>query len=116
MLTYTLGLIQCRLPQNTQAIRELGVFFKRRQIDHHQPYFLLQQQYSMEMEQISLPSDVIEHMIKQYLFKMPPVSFRVATRLLKTTMMLCLREGQRLPISGFPRELMLEEPGTSTSQ
>lgn len=104
----TVGLIHCRLAQNSREISELGYVLRDKA---NSPFFIVQEEASRPktVQTIMIMPHVIEHMIRRHQFHMGKIEITLINKLAATEMFLYLTKDEGHPVSGFPRLLLRED-------
>jgi hypothetical protein len=114
------GRIKCRFADGTPDLRELGNFLGRYQTATFQPFFRIQEKHleSAAVSKVITP-ETISSMISMATFRMPLIDITLSEKNGPTTIALGLRDHfsrceDIIPISGFPRVLLLDIVGRGT--
>lgn len=110
------GRILCRFVNRSDDLKALGNFLRRFVSGNFAPYFIVQEQgYLSEEITVLLSEDVINMMCVRGTFELGVIEFRAHKELSLIHMSLCLQDNSSFgssdryfPISGFPRELVVE--------
>lgn len=121
----TIGRILCRFVNRSEDLKALGNFLRRFLSGNFAPYFIVQEQgYLSEEATVLLSENIINMMCVRGSFELDAIEFRAHKELSLIHMSLCLQDNSSFgssdryfPISGFPRELVVEykQPGTYSS-
>lgn len=105
-----IGRICCRLPQPSLEIQELGKFLKNK-LENGDLTFLVTEKYREErtISSVSLTSDVVNGMIKEFYFDVNRMTVTVTSKLSQTEIFLSFGKDDCFPISRFPRSLFSDE-------
>lgn len=110
------GRICCKFEDGTSYLRGLGEFFQQNQGHNFQPFFEIEEVgRAIETRKIVLSVEAITAMVARAVFNLAkPDDIVVSSKIATTTIYLNLRADgeeapERYPISGFPRDLMLEQ-------
>ncbi|RSL50983.1 hypothetical protein CEP54_011639 [Fusarium duplospermum] len=110
------GRILCRFVNRSENLKALGNFLRRFLSGNFAPYFIVQEQGYLSEEATALLSEnIINMMCVRGSFELDAIEFRAHKELSLIHMSLCLQDNssfgssdQYYPISGFPRELVVE--------
>lgn len=118
----TTGRILCRFVNHSDDLKALESFLRRFVSGDFASYFIVQEQgYLSEEITVLLSEDIINMMCVRGTFKRGVIEFRVHKELSLIHISPCPQDnssfgssGRYFPISGFPRELVVEckQPGT----
>jgi len=108
-----IGFILCKLdasPDNNirrKYVRSLGEYLRNCVVGSFQPYFLIHEVNSTAPGKVIIMSrEILDDMTgEEAIFKIGPVTIKGSSEGTETAISLCLRQLQRLPISGFPRAM-----------
>ncbi|KAK9417273.1 putative PNPLA domain-containing protein [Seiridium unicorne] len=105
------GKIQCRLPQPSAEICELAKNFRKRTVyRNEQMRFIIFEDAALEsLKTVHMTDRTLDTMIREGVFKVAPVRFRVKNKVTPTQIVLKFGEIAMHPVSGFPRYLFAEE-------
>ncbi|KAI2468208.1 hypothetical protein F4781DRAFT_399238 [Annulohypoxylon bovei var. microspora] len=110
------GSICCRFRNSSDEMKGLGAFFNSSLKGSFEPYFLIEDDMPGSAAQhIVLTEAAIRDMYQQGYFDMEPIQINALKEHAAIKIMLCLQSTpyvsgeMKLPISGFPRQLMCED-------
>lgn len=101
----------CRLLQPSPIVRKLGKYLHHEMIEHGDLSFVVWEQSGapmlQRMDRQLLSQKVVETMIREQKFEMDRFMFQIRDKVLPTYINLCFGDMTMVPISGFPRSLLL---------
>ncbi|KAI1452785.1 hypothetical protein F4805DRAFT_462423 [Annulohypoxylon moriforme] len=112
------GRIHCRFTNSSPEMKALGGFLRNCLQEHFEPYFVVEEDTSYLGDEVKhiISEKSIEDMYVRGRFDMPNIVIHMSKELAVTTISLSLQSGNYphtansyLPISGFPRELVIED-------
>lgn len=109
----------CRLPQPSPMLRKLGRYLHQEMIEHGELSFVVWEQSGVpmlqHMDRQPLSQKVVEKMIREHKFEMERFVFQIRDKVLPTHINLCFGDMTMVPISGFPRSLLLTADNHNSS-
>jgi hypothetical protein len=109
------GSICCRFSTGSEEMRALGRYIHAHTTSDFEPFFTVQEDCSYSnVHRYTISEEVLRGMCVRGRFKMPTIHVTISREMSTTTIYLCLqatpyvRGNANLPISGFPRSLMIE--------
>lgn len=109
----------CRLPQPSPMLRKLGRYLHQEMIERGELSFVVWEQsglpFLQHMDRQPLSQKVVERMILEDRFEMDRFVFRIRDKVVPTHINLCFGDMTMVPISGFPRSLLLAADNNNIS-
>jgi hypothetical protein len=103
------GEIRCRFGAS-EELRQFGKFFEQLQTSTFQPYFGIWEVGQTEPIKVMITRKTVKDMTHHTQFFMQSLEIPISDKRIETTIVLCLKDGGELiPISGFPRVLIVDE-------
>ncbi|KAI0888236.1 uncharacterized protein GGS22DRAFT_95044 [Annulohypoxylon maeteangense] len=113
-----IGRIHCRFTNSSAEMKALGGFLRNCLQEHFEPFFVVEEDTSYLGDEVKhiISEKSIEDMYVRGRFDLPNIQVQMSKELAVTTISLSLQSGNYphtansyLPISGFPRELVIED-------
>lgn len=107
-----IGEIRCRIPR--ASLGDLGRFLGTAHERTEGPYFIIREQNRpQDAEQVLITPDILSGLIFERKWKLKPLQITISNSVALTEIVLCINKNEEFPISGFPRTLRDEGPGSS---
>ncbi len=111
------GFIYCRFHTGTEETKALGRYLIDCFKGSFEQYFIIQESRNWEdTQKVPITEELLKDMYVKGRFMMDQIQIIVTKQLAQISISLCLQEGgypftsdSHLPISGFPRTLMIED-------
>jgi hypothetical protein len=115
--TFVVGFLFCRFHIGTEETKALGRYLVKCFKGNFEPYFVIEDSQSWDtIQKLPITEEIVKDMVLKGRFIMDRVQIVVVKQLAEISISLCLQDdgypfasNSHLPISGFPRPLMIED-------